>query len=318
MDQNVAQGVYLSATHDLARDYGPAFAAHPDPLIEMRTPDRVTEPEAVEVALCWQPGPRDFTAYPNLKLIMAVSAGVDRLLAHPGRPYGVPVCRVRDPEQALQMAGFATHELMHVERQFDVMARNAKDGLWQDVPLRSPSAIRVAILGRQHGAGHRADHGDAGRRPPRGRAPPPPADPLPGGTLRTGDGSLGAATQGADYVINVLPITAQIRDVLNRELLERMRRGGGLIQMGRGEHLVEEDLMALIDEGHLAGASFDVLRQEPLPADHPYWQHPKLRITPHVASGATPHAVAAQLVQSVQELRDGQPLSFEVDPGTGY
>ncbi|MGR3199506.1 MAG: NAD(P)-dependent oxidoreductase [Paracoccus sp. (in: a-proteobacteria)] len=148
--------------------------------------------------------------------------------------------------------------------------------------------------------------------------PPPPADPLPGGTLRTGDGSLGAATQGADYVINVLPITAQIRDVLNRELLERMRRGGGLIQMGRGEHLVEEDLMALIDEGHLAGASFDVLRQEPLPADHPYWQHPKLRITPHVASGATPHAVAAQLVQSVQELRDGQPLSFEVDPGTGY
>ncbi|MEO1977212.1 MAG: NAD(P)-dependent oxidoreductase [Paracoccaceae bacterium] len=147
---------------------------------------------------------------------------------------------------------------------------------------------------------------------------PPPADPLPGGTLRTGDGSLGAATQGADYVINVLPITAQIRDVLNRELLERMRRGGGLIQMGRGEHLVEEDLMALIDEGHLAGASFDVLRQEPLPADHPYWQHPKLRITPHVASGATPHAVAAQLVQSVQELRDGQPLSFEVDPGTGY
>ena len=133
MDQNVAQGVYLSATHDLARDYGPAFAAHPDPLIEMRTPDRITDPEAVEVALCWQPGPEDFAAYPNLKLIMGVSAGVDRLLAHPGRPVGVPVCRVRDPEQALQMAGFAAHELMHVERQFDVMARNAKDGLWQEV-----------------------------------------------------------------------------------------------------------------------------------------------------------------------------------------
>ena len=148
--------------------------------------------------------------------------------------------------------------------------------------------------------------------------PPPPGGPSAGGYVTHRGRQPRRRDPGADYVINVLPITAQIRDVLNRELLERMRRGGGLIQMGRGEHLVEEDLMALIDEGHLAGASFDVLRQEPLPADHPYWQHPKLRITPHVASGATPHAVAAQLVQSVQELRDGQPLSFEVDPGTGY
>ncbi|MGI3167002.1 NAD(P)-dependent oxidoreductase [Pseudooceanicola sp. 200-1SW] len=316
--ETTMRGVYLSDSHDLSAHYGPALAALGAEGIELLEPRAVTDPAEIRFALCWQPGPRAFAPYPNLRFAMGVGAGVDALLTHPGLPEGLPVCRVRDPDQAMQMAGFALHEVLHVERRFEQMAANARNGVWQELPLRRPGDVQVAVLGG----------GSMGRAVARAIAAlgfdvrvavrRAPDDPLPGVRYLHGDDSLPRAAEGAEFLINVLPLTSATRDVLDRALLARMAPGGWLVQIGRGEHLVEADLLALLAEGHLAGATLDVLRDEPLPRDHPLWQHPALRITPHVASAATDRAVARQLLQSAREARDGLPLTYAVDRAAGY
>ena len=314
----VMRGVYLSDSHDLSAHYGPALATLEAEGIEVLKPRDVSDPAGIQFALCWQPGPRAFDPYPNLRFAMGVGAGVDALLAHPGLPEGLPVCRVRDPDQAMQMAGFALHEVLHVERRFDQLAANARNGIWQELPLRRPADVQVAVLGG----------GSMGRAVAcavaalgfsvRVAVRRPPEDPLPDVRYLHGDSSPARAAEAATFLINVLPLTSATRDVLDRALLARMAPGGWLIQIGRGEHLVESDLLALLAEGHLAGATLDVLRDEPLPRDHPLWQHPGLRITPHVASAATDRAVVEQLLQSARESRNGLPLTYAVDRTAGY
>lgn len=312
------QGVYLSDQYDLSALYGPAITAAAQGDLRIATPAGIDAPEEVEFALCWQPAPEAFAAYPNLKFVMAVGAGVDALLAHPGLPADLPVCRVRDPHQGQQMAGYALHEILHVERRFPWMARNAASRLWKEPPLRVPGDVQVAVLGG----------GSMGRAVAQGvvalgfsvrvatrRAP---EDPLPGVRYLHGAGSVPAAAEGADFLVNVLPLTAQTESILDFALFDMMAPGGWLVQIGRGEHLVEADLMAALDAGLLAGASLDVARVEPLPETHPFWGDPRLRITPHVASAATARSVAEQLLQSAREARQGRRPTLAVDRAAGY
>jgi glyoxylate/hydroxypyruvate reductase A len=133
-----------------------------------------------------------------------------------------------------------------------------------------------------------------------------------------GDDAIPQAVAGADMVINVLPLTSQTRNILNKDMFDRLAMGAWLIQIGRGEHLKEEDFVAALDSGQLSGASLDVFREEPLPANHAFWKDGRLRITPHIASDSTPHIVSEQALLSARELLAGKPLSLAVDPAQGY
>ncbi|WP_417277719.1 NAD(P)-dependent oxidoreductase [Celeribacter sp.] len=126
------------------------------------------------------------------------------------------------------------------------------------------------------------------------------------------------AATGADYLINLLPLTKATEGALNADLFARLAPGARLIQIGRGEHLVEGDLIAALDSSQMSAASLDVFRQAPLPADHPFWAHPKLRLTPHLASHTLPDELVRQVIACARALRDGETCDSIVDPARGY
>lgn len=317
MSSSAFQGVYLGTGFDLAEFYGPSFAAY-EPEITLRPPDAIADPAAVRFAVCWHPQAEDFARFPNLELLCAPGAGVDGLLGSPGLPEGVPICRLRDADQAAQMAGFAAHEVLHVERGFARIAEDVRHRHWRPIVSRAPSEVVTTVLG----------HGNMGCAVARAlvalgfsvrvASRSEPAERIKGVQYHCGPDAVTAAAEGADFVINVLPLTAATRGVLNAGLFARMARGSWLVQIGRGEHLIEADLVAALDAGVLSGASLDVFATEPLPPDHPFWQDPRLRLSPHVASIADPAAAARQIVQSAREQRDGKPLSFAIERDRGY
>ena len=310
-------GVLLSETMDLKTYYSLDFGgAAPD--VCLLNPDEVTRPEDIRFAACWLPGPDAFAPYPNLEMAMSVGAGVDALLNHSGLNKDVAVCRVRDPHQAHLMAGYAVHEVVHFEREFPQMARNQVAANWDPLPIRAPADLKVVVLG----------NGSMGAAIVRALVAVgfavsvacrrPPEDPVAGVTYFTGDNSVAESVVGMNVVINTLPLTTHTENVLNANLFNRLAKGAWLVQIGRGEHLAEADFIAALESGQLSGATLDVFRTEPLPADHPFWQDQRLRITPHIASDTMPHIVSEQVLLSARELLSGAPLSLSVNPAQGY
>ena len=310
-------GVLLSETLDLRSYYNLDFANLADDVRLLKC-NEVTDPRAIRFAVCWLPGREAFEPYPNLEMVMSVGAGVNDLLDHPGVRDHVAICRVRDQNQANLMAGYAVHEVLHVERGFAQMERHQAAAEWAALPMRSPEALKVAVLGNgtMGAAVARAvsmlgfSTAVACRRPP--------SNPTEGIEYFTGDNAITDAATDSEMVINALPLTAETVNVLNKDLFSKLVPGAWLVQIGRGEHLHEADFMAALDSGQLKGASLDVFHQEPLPPEHPFWRDKRLRISPHVASDTTPDVVAEQILQSARELLAGQPLSLAVDKTQGY
>ncbi|WP_413205227.1 NAD(P)-dependent oxidoreductase [Rhodospirillum sp. A1_3_36] len=310
-------GVLLSDTLDLKGFYKLEVTDETKDVL-LLNPDEVIDPSAIRFAVCWLPGQEAFAPYPNLEMAMSIGAGVEDLLDHPGLAKHIPICRVRDPHQAALMAGYAVHEVLHVERDFEQILRHQEAAAWRPLPMRAPEDLKVAILG----------HGTMGAAVARGVAAQgfsvtvacrrPPAAPLEGVTYTTGEDAICQAVTGAGMVINVLPLTPVTRNILNKDLFDRLSKGAWLVQIGRGEHLQEDDFLAALESGQLKGASLDVFRQEPLPADHPFWADKRLRITPHIASDSTPRIVVEQVLRSARELAAGTPLSLSIDPTQGY
>ena len=141
---------------------------------------------------------------------------------------------------------------------------------------------------------------------------------LPGVRAFTGQEELPAFLSASQVLVNLLPLTPQTRDLLNRRTLGLLRPGAYLINVARGAHVVDEDLIALVDSGHLAGAMLDVFRTEPLPADHPYWTHPKITVTPHTSARTLREESIAQIVGKMQALQRGEPINGVVNHQRGY
>lgn len=310
-------GVYLSDSLDLDALYGDAIRAIAEDVVLLH-PSQVEHPDEVRFAVCWLPATDAFAPYPNLALAMSIGAGVDALMSHPGLDASVRIARVRDPHQADLMAGFAVHEILHLEREFETLARQANIATWRPLPMRAPASRRVTVLG----------HGTMGRAVAQAVAAlgfdvrvacsSMPSSPVVGVRYETGPAAIATAASGADYLVNVLPLTAQTDGVLDSALFGHLARGAWLIQIGRGEHLVEDDLLQALSSGQLAGASLDVFREEPLPATHPFWSHPALRITPHIASDSLPEVVSRQVIKTARAIRDNDALVFGVDRARGY
>src|SRR5574343_390942 len=133
-----------------------------------------------------------------------------------------------------------------------------------------------------------------------------------------GPGQLDDFLKATRILVNLMPLTPETENILNRQTLSRLQRGGYLINVARGRHLVEQDLIALIDEDHLAGAMLDVFRTEPLPAEHPFWRHPKITVTRHISARTLRDESIAQIVGKILALQRGEPIRGVVDPQRGY
>jgi len=274
------------------------------------------DPAKVDTVVCYRLPAGVCPKLPQLKLVCASSAGVDKILAVPDLPPSIPVTRVVDEAQNLQIGQYVAMMALRHVRNARLYEAQQHQRAWKRHAIHAPGSATVGLLGL--GASGQVVAGCltalgfkvAGwSRSPRN---------VPGVECLSGASGFDALLARADILVCLLPLTADTRGLLDRAKLARLPRGAYFINVARGGHLVETDLLALLDEGHLAGAALDVQSKEPLPDDSPLWTHPAVTITPHVASQPTPLAVARSVIANVRRLHEGAPLLNLVDRSRGY
>jgi glyoxylate/hydroxypyruvate reductase A len=308
--------VLVSTTIDIRAILAPEIARLMGQIDFVDHPD----PEAasdVQLALAWHPPADAFERYPNLKAVCSIAAGVDNILSCPSLRDSIDVVRVVEPAQAQMMSGFVIWHAIWHQRRFATYLAQQRDKIWQRLTQRTAQDVPVGILG--HGAIGARVASDLARLgfPVKvwSRSAKPPS---PGIAPFHGRDGLRAMLHDTEILANLLPLTPETRFILNRDVFTAMRRGGYLIQVGRGEHLVEADLLAALDSGQLAGAALDVFLAEPLPKEHPFWTHPGIVLTPHDACDASLAAVGGTILATAEALRAGVRPANRVDRGMGY
>ena len=285
------------------------------PGLEVRVWPALGDPAAIEAALVWRVPPGLLRSLPNLRLILSLGAGVDAMLADPTLP-DPPLCRLVDPSLARGMSEFVLAHVLKYHRGLDVFAREQRRARWAFALNRPRPATAVGILGvgelGRHAAAVLAGHGFTVR----GWSRTPKA--LPGVASFAGADGLAAFLAGTEILVCLLPLTEATRGILDDRLFAALPPGARLINVGRGAHLVEADLIDALERGRLAHATLDCFAEEPLPAAHPFWRHPRIDVTPHVAAYADPDSAAAGVAENLRRLRDGRPLLHLVDRARGY
>ena len=267
-----------------------------------------------EVAVCWFPLPGSLQALPRLRLIHSVSAGIEHLGEVATLP-GLPVCRVVDPEQRRGMVEFMRWAVIHYQRQLDRVLDNQRRALWHRPPQLTAGQFKVGVMGLgSMGSAVARDLATAGYAV---RGWSRNARVLPGVACHHGAG-LHDFLSGLNLLINLLPLTPATHHILDRDTFSALAPAAVVINAGRGQHVDANDLASALRSGQLRAALLDVFEQEPLAADHPWWSLPGLTLTPHMASAASMHSIALQVVQNTRRLVAGEPLLNLVDPVQGY
>lgn len=252
---------------------------------------------------------------PNLRLIQSLWAGVDRLLSDPSLP-DVPVARMVDPTMSAAMAETALWATLSLHRGFYDYARQQHACDWRQLPQRRADEIQVTLLGMgQMGRTCAQRLVTQGYRVTGWKLRSGAAE---GVALEHGMDALWPLLACSDIVINLLPLTPQTGDLLDRRFFEALRPGAGLVNLGRGGHLVEADLLQALECGQVGHAVLDVFRCEPLPAEHPFWKHPQVTVLPHIAAATDMRSAARIVAVNLQALRDGEPLHDLVERSRGY
>lgn len=271
----------------------------------------------VRLAVAWHPPDDAFARYPNLQAVCSIGAGVDNIMACPSLRPHIDVVRVVDPGQAQMMSGFVAWHVIGHQRGFAVYRAQQREKVWQRRPQRGADDVPVGILGNgEIGRKVAADLAQLGFPVMSwSRTAKPASDRA---RAYHGPAGLAAMLANTEVLVNLLPLTPETRSILNGGVFSKMRRGGYLVQVGRGEHLVEADLLAALDSGRLAGAALDVFATEPLPADHPLWRHPRIAVTPHIAAQPSVRGAVTQFLDNLQRVRTGQAPLHAVDRQADY
>jgi glyoxylate/hydroxypyruvate reductase len=268
-----------------------------------------------DYAVVWAPPQALLDEQQRLRGIFNIGAGVDALLKLRIPPDALLV-RLDDAGMSVQMAEFVCHAVIRHFREFDAYEADAAQARWGFRKPRNRLDFPVGVMGM----------GVLGRRvlqalmafefPVRGWSRTP--HELAGVECYAGAAQLPEFLGRCRVLVNLLPLTPDTENILDRRNLSRLQPGGYLINVARGSHLVEQDLMQLIDEGHLAGAALDVFRTEPLPAAHPFWRHPKITVTPHTSARTLRDESIAQIARKIRALESGEPIAGVVDRMKGY
>ena len=273
---------------------------------------------AIEAAVVANPPPGSLQGLPGLRLVQSLWAGVDRLLADPTLPAGVPVARMVDPAMCAAMAQTALWATLSLHRRFFDYARQQQAGVWQPLPQRRADEVTVLLLGLgQMGQAVARPLAALGYRVLAWRRAPAAGDEA-GVAVVHGPTGLAQALPQADVLVNLLPLTAHTRGLLDARLFAQLPPGAAVVNLGRGAHLVDDDLLAALASGRLAHAVLDVFHQEPLPAAHPFWAHPRVTVLPHAAAATDLRSAAAVAAANIDALQQGKPLQNLVRRDAGY
>lgn len=268
-----------------------------------------------DYAVVWAPPQQFIDEQHQLKALFNIGAGVDALTAL-RIPSHVKLVRLDDAGMSVQMAEYVCHAVVRHFREFDGYEADVAAGKWSYRKPRIRAESPVGVMGL----------GVLGERVARTLTQ---LDFPVNGWSRTpkqidsvqcfsGTDQFDEFLAASKVLVCLLPLTADTRDIMRRESLLKLQQGGYVINVARGGHLVEEDLIALIDSGHLAGATLDVFRTEPLPAAHPFWQHPKITVTPHTSARTLREESISQIVGKIKALAQGLPVAGIVEPQRGY
>lgn len=256
---------------------------------------------------------RDFSPYTRCRAVLNLWAGVERIVGNPTLTQ--PLCRMVDPSLTQGMVEYVTgHVLRYHLGLDDHIAR--QDGVWRHVapPLASDRRVAMLGLGALGQACARALAGlgfavDGWARSAREVA---------GVTCHAGPGGLATVLSRAGIVVTLLPQTPDTENLLDADRLALLPRGARLINPGRGPLIDDDALLAALDSGQVGHATLDVFRTEPLPPAHPFWAHPRVTVTPHIAAETRPHSAARVIVENIVRGQAGQPFVHRVDRGAGY
>jgi glyoxylate/hydroxypyruvate reductase len=285
------------------------------PGLEVRIWPAVGEPAEIDTALVWRPPPGELARYPNLKAILSLGAGIEGLIADPTLP-NVPIARMVDPSLARTMTEYVLLAVLRHHREFDTFERAQRSRRWAYRFPPQAADRRIGIMGLGELGTHAARALVARGFAVFGWSRTPKA--IKGVTSYAGRSELHAFLHQADILVCLLPLTAETRGILDAPTFESLPHGAHVINVARGAHLVEPDLIAALDSGHLGGATLDVFQTEPLPPESPLWAHPEVLVTPHVASYSLPATAADGVVENIRRARAGQPLRHQVDRARGY
>ena len=286
------------------------------PQEEFRTDPNASDLSDVDVALFAHKEPGLYARLPNLRLIIALQAGVDSLLSDPELPKDIPITRAGRPQGDQMIAEYVLLHVLRHHRNMPFFLANQRAAIWDKPDVLDASERRVGFLGLGIIAMPCAtlvrDVGfqvAAWTRNPKS---------VPGIENFHGADGLEPFLARCDIVVNVLPLTAETENIMSARTLAMLPKDAAVINIGRGQHMVDDDLIASLDAGHLAAATLDVYRQEPLPTNHPFWTHPAITLMPHTARKSRPEHVAPQVAENIRRLRAGEPLLQQVDRSAGY
>ena len=252
----------------------------------------------------------------SMKAVFSFGAGVNGVLALPGLPADVPLIRLEDAGMKAQMVRYVLATVLRIAGRFDVYARQQREGIWRQHDSRPPSSMSIGVLGIGVIGGAIAQALSAQGFRVRGHARTQRT--LDGVECYAGDAGLDAFLTGLDVLVAVVPLTPVTRGSLNRRTLAKMADGAHLINIGRGALVNDADLIALLDEGKLGGATLDVFDGEPLPPENPYWSRPDVTVTPHVSGTTLPDEAVTQIAGKIRRLEQGLPVTGVVDRARGY
>jgi len=277
-------------------------------------PENVHNQDEVEFAVVWKHPEGLLRNYPNLKAVSSYGHGADALLADKKLPLGVPLVRLTDVTMAKWMSEYLMTVVLLQRRQLLEYAKNPEFSEWGTAVRHSGNYIGILGFGYLGQAAAKVfllmgfKVGGWSRKKKQ----------VEEVESFSGEKGFSAMLKQTDYLINLLPHTTETQDLLNTETLSQLKRGAYLINVGRGQSLVDEDLIALLDEGQLSGACLDVFRTEPLPENHPFRKHKNILITPHNSSATPAESVAPQILENYRRAVSGRQLLNKVDLEHGY
>jgi glyoxylate/hydroxypyruvate reductase A len=290
------------------------FAARAPDLPFRLWPD-VGDPAQVRYLAAWVPPDNVATSFQNLELIFSVGAGVEQFDLSQLPPH-IPVVRMLEPGIAEGMVEYVTMAVLALHRDLVHFIAQQRQQTWREIRLTHAAKRRVGVMGLGQLGQAVLDRLKPFGFPLAGWSRSPRS--IEGVSCFAGQETLPDFLARTDILVCLLPLTDETRGILNASLFERLPRGAQLVNVGRGGHLLEADLIEALERGTLSAAVLDVAEQEPLPAGHPFWHHPRILLTPHIASMTTPETAVEFVLETIGRHKRGEDLPGRVDRERGY
>jgi glyoxylate/hydroxypyruvate reductase A len=290
------------------------FAARAPELPFRLWPD-VGDPAEVRYLAAWKPPENIVTTFPNLELVFSTGAGVDQFDFSQLPPH-VPLIRMLEPGIAESMIEYVTMAVLALHRDLLHFVAQQREQIWREIRATQAAKRRVGVMGLGLLGQAVLERLKIFGFPLAGwnRSPRSIEDV----SCYAGEQGLWDFLARTDILVCLLPLTSETRGILNTSLFEALPRGARLVNVGRGGHLVEADLIEALERGVLSAAVLDVAEHEPLPVGHPFWGHPRILLTPHIASMTTPEAAVEFVLETIGRHRRGEALPGRIDRERGY